>query len=79
MKRASYRKGIEMIAMNDAPTVMDPKAIAYFTTSLLLADLFGVEPERVGRDVAKFRATRCVGCGAYLVKGGCPACAPEVK
>lgn len=55
MKRASYREGVRWIADNDEPTVLDPGEISGFTTSLLLADLFGVEPERVGRDVARLR------------------------
>lgn len=56
MKRASYRAGVEWIAVNDEPAEDDPEEIAYFVSSLLLADLFEVEPERVGRDVARKRA-----------------------
>ncbi len=55
MKRASYREGVAWIAENDEPTEDASEVIAYFVTSLLLADLFGVEPERVGRDVLRYR------------------------
>lgn len=47
--------GVRWIAENDEPVCMDARATAFFVTSLLLADLFGVEPERVGRDVVRMR------------------------
>jgi hypothetical protein len=56
MKRAGYRAGIEWIAVNDEPTDTNPETIADYISSMLLADLFGVEPKRVGRDVARYRA-----------------------
>jgi hypothetical protein len=46
---------VAWIAHNDEAHEMDPQVVAYFVTSLLLADLFGVEPERVGRDVVRKR------------------------
>jgi hypothetical protein len=55
MKRASYRAGIEWIAINDEPECDDPEEVAYQVSSLLLADLFGVDPERVGRDIIRKR------------------------
>jgi hypothetical protein len=55
MKRASYRNGIEHIALNDDPTELDESAVAGSISVGLLADLFGVEVERVAKDVVRFR------------------------
>jgi hypothetical protein len=53
--RASYRHGVAFIALNDEPTDRCVESVSYYTTSLLLAELFGVEPERVGKDVVRYR------------------------
>ena len=55
MKRALYRHGIEIIALNDEPTEMNPEEIKGFISVCLLADLFDVGVERVAADVLKFR------------------------
>jgi len=55
MRRASYRYGVEWLAENDETSATDPDEIASFVTTLLLADLFGVEPARVARDVLRKR------------------------
>ena len=55
MKRASYREGVAWIAFNDEPDNLNPEEVAYYVTSLLLADLFDVEPEKVGKDVVRKR------------------------
>lgn len=58
MKRASYRQGIAWIAVNESDGSEDrlqPEVVAYLVPSLLLADLFGVEPERVGEDIVRYR------------------------
>jgi hypothetical protein len=58
MKRASYKEGVAWIAMNDENGSLDalqPTVVAYYISSLLLADLFNVEPEKVGEDVVKHR------------------------
>lgn len=55
MKRASYREGVKWIAENDEPLDRDPESIAGLISVLLLADLFGVEPERVAKDVLRAR------------------------
>lgn len=54
-KRASYRQGIEFIAMNDEPTDLDAKSIAAYISTSLLADLFGKEPLKVAQDILKIR------------------------
>lgn len=55
MKRASYRAGVEHIALNDDPTELDESVVSATLTVGLLADLFGVDPERVAKDVIRFR------------------------
>lgn len=59
-KVASYREGIEFIAMNDEPTNLcdDPDAPDYvgaMPTCHLLAVLFGKDVHDVARDVVRFR------------------------
>lgn len=55
MKRASYRHAVYWIAENDEPLVLDEDEIASLVSTLLVADIFGVDPKRVGSDVAKKR------------------------
>jgi hypothetical protein len=56
VKRASYRAGIEWIALNDNAAEQDTAAqIAGYISSLLLADLFDVESSKVGEDVFYLR------------------------
>ncbi len=59
MKRASYRDAIDWIAQNDS--VMDdgaddPHTVGELVSSALVADIFGIEPDKVGRDVVRRRA-----------------------
>lgn len=58
MIRASYRAGVRWIAVNDEPAEYDAEVVAALISVLLLADLFGVEPERVARDVLRERQRR---------------------
>lgn len=58
MKRPSYRESIVWIACNDETAEMDPTAISEGVTTLLVADLFGVEPERVAGEVIAERKKR---------------------
>lgn len=61
MKRASYRDAVKWIAYNDEPGTDPPdhpdaeRNASEYVTSCLIADLFGVPPERVGRDVIRER------------------------
>lgn len=58
MKRASYRHAIEWIAHNDSAgddDASDPAIVAELVSSALVADIFGIDTERVGRDVVRFR------------------------
>lgn len=59
MRRASYRAAIDWIAQNDSAAdadARDPAAVAYLVSSVLVADIFDVAPERIGRDVVRRRA-----------------------
>jgi hypothetical protein len=55
MKRASYKHGVEIIALNDEPTCLDVQEVQCFISVTLLADLFDVPVETVARDVVKLR------------------------
>jgi len=58
VKRASYRRAVAWIAENDSAgddNALDPQSVAELVTALLIADLFGVEPAKVGRDVVRYR------------------------
>lgn len=57
-KRASYRAGIAWIALNDDPGSIEAfqlDTLSGLISVCLLADLFGVDSERVARDVIKYR------------------------
>lgn len=58
MKRASYREGVEVIAMNDEPTEMEVSNVIGTPTCMLLAVLFDVSQDRVAEDVVKYRTKR---------------------
>lgn len=55
MMRASYRRGVEWVALNDESACMVLEEIAEVPSLLLLADLFGKSPEAVAKDVLKVR------------------------
>jgi hypothetical protein len=55
VRRASYRAGVAWIAVNDEPTDRDAESIAGYVSTLLLADLFAIEPDRVAADVLRAR------------------------
>ena len=58
MKRASYRFGVEWIALNDSAGDDDaliPERVAELVTTGLLADLFGKDTAQVGRDIVRCR------------------------
>jgi len=55
--RASYRHGIDWIAYNDDGAETDPDVIGSYMTTIMLADLFGKDPEVVAKAVAKKRKT----------------------
>lgn len=50
-----YKAAVEWIAWNDEPTLTEPDEIAMQLTVLLVADIFGADPETVAKDVVKVR------------------------
>lgn len=57
-KRASYREGVEWIALNDdagSPDAQVRDVVAGYISTCLLADLFGFARERVAKDVVRYR------------------------
>lgn len=55
MKRASYKHGIELIALNDEPLEEELEIVQGFISVGIVADLFGVPTEKVARDVLRYR------------------------
>ena len=58
MKRATYRYAVDWIAENDSAgddNALDPEVVSELITAQLVADLFDVPPEKVGRDVVRYR------------------------
>ena len=58
MKRASYRHAVEWIAYNDdlgSPDSLDLERVSGYISVCIVADLFGVEAEKVVRDVIRKR------------------------
>lgn len=58
MKRASYRAAIAWIADNDEAgnnDALNEDCVSELVTASLVADLFGVEAARVGRDIVRYR------------------------
>jgi hypothetical protein len=58
MARASYRYGVEWIALNDEEAELDLDAIAGYISTSLLADLFGKAPIEVARAIRRYRLRR---------------------
>lgn len=60
MKRASYREAIAWVALNDSGGEDDalvPGEVQHLITAALVADIFDVDQEKVGRDIVNFRKT----------------------
>ena len=58
MKRASYREAVEWIAQNGGAgdnERLEVDEVSFLVSSVLVADIFDVEPQRVGRDVVRKR------------------------
>ena len=52
---ASYRAGVEWIALNDEPQEMDLEAISGYISTILLAVVFDKNIDKVAQDVLRFR------------------------
>lgn len=58
MKRASYTEAVYWIAHNDSAAdadALDPERVGELVSSVLVADIFDVSAERVGRDIVRIR------------------------
>lgn len=58
MKRASYREAVAWIALNDetcGPEAQDPKEVETLISVALVADIFGVDVQKVAADVVRYR------------------------
>jgi hypothetical protein len=55
MKRPSYRDAVELIALNDEPCEMDADTITGLASVQIVAALFNVEPDRLARDIVRYR------------------------
>lgn len=56
MSKKGYRFGVAWIAENDNPGDNEGvDQVAGYVSVLLLADLFGKEPERVAQDIVRYR------------------------
>jgi hypothetical protein len=53
--RKGYRFGVYWVAMNDEPSDMDVHNISGYISTLLLADLFDKDPDKVAADILKVR------------------------
>jgi len=57
-KRASYKAAIAWVAEYDSAgdaDSLDPEVVSELITAQLVADLFDVPPEKVGRDIVRYR------------------------
>jgi hypothetical protein len=55
VKRASYREAVEWIALNDEPTGGVLEDVAGYISTLLIADLFGKDPQDVAAAIIRVR------------------------
>lgn len=58
MKRASYRQAIDWVAQNDSAgdsDALDVDAVSYLVSSVLVADIFDVPCDKVGKDIVRRR------------------------
>ena len=58
MKRPSYREAITWIALNDGAgddDAYDADVVSGLVTAVMLADIFDVPSDRVGRDIVRYR------------------------
>lgn len=54
-KQASYRDGLEWIALNDEPGELDWEPVSGSISTILLADLFGLDPEVTAQQIVDLR------------------------
>lgn len=55
VKRPTYERAVRWIADNDETAEMDPAKMVDLISVLFAADIWGVKPEQIARDVVKVR------------------------
>jgi hypothetical protein len=55
MRRPTYRDGVEWVAFNDEPGDLAVEDVAGYLSTILVADLFGVDRRKVAADVVLVR------------------------
>lgn len=53
--RPSLKRAVSWIALNDEPTCLDVEEVSSLISTLLVADMFGKEPEEVARMIVDTR------------------------
>ena len=68
MRNASYAFGCYWIAQNDETEDLNPETVSHYISTLLLADLFNVEPAKVAQDIIAIRTGTASGHLARALK-----------
>ena len=55
LKRASYHDAVDFIAWNDESAERDPEIVSGLASVVLVASIFGTEPDKVAKDVVRLR------------------------
>lgn len=55
MKRQGYKFAVAWISMNDEAECLDATEVQGFTTTILVADLFGKHESDVAHDIVRYR------------------------
>jgi hypothetical protein len=55
MRRPSYRDAVAWIGENDDGGTVDPEVVHSYLTVGFVADMFGVDQEKVAADVVEYR------------------------
>ena len=54
-KRASYRKAVEWVALNDEPEITSADDMSYMISISLIASIFGKTSDEVAKAVIRYR------------------------
>lgn len=58
MRRPGYREAVEWIALNDDTTWLDADIPIISVTAAMVRDLYGVEDDRLFRDIRRVNSNR---------------------
>lgn len=54
-QRASYRRGVEFIALNDEPLDRDETSVRQYISTITLSEVFGKPTDVIAKDVMRIR------------------------